>query len=51
MVHPLTCTCCDRNVLTISDKKPNLMQQYYGLCNCNCRYIIRQYIRIKKKNI
>lgn len=23
MVHSLTCTCCDRNVLTISDKKPN----------------------------
>ena len=55
MVHPLTCTCCDRhcrdrNVLNINDKKPNLMQQYYGMCNCNCRHIIRQYERIKNKN-
>lgn len=52
MVHPLSCTCCDRHcrdreILHHKLKKPSLMQQYYGMCICNCRHIIREYNRLK----
>ena len=52
MVHPLSCTCCDRHchdrdLLYSCNKKPSLLQQYSKMCMCDCRHIIRGYKRLK----